>query len=161
MKASGTFAIIAALAVAACSSGSQSGTPDTDAGGPVGFMGARWTANLSAQPGSPSTTVSGTGTVMGNSENTQTRVEVSLNGAQADARLPWHLHRGTCGNDQGIVGEASEYAPLTVGSDGRATGSATITVPMPTTGEYMINVHASSTDLGTIVACGNLSGPSQ
>jgi hypothetical protein len=156
MKSFAKLALAASLVLAACSSGAQSG--DTDTVEPVGFLGARWSANLTAPAGSPTPEVSGTATVMGNSDSTQTRVAVTLNGATPAASLPWHLHRGTCGNDQGIVGEASDYAALTVGSDGRANGSATINVPVPASGEYMVNVHASATDLGTIVACGNLTG---
>ena len=157
MRASTTFAFAAVL-LAACSSGSQSG--DTNRAEPVGFMGARWSATLTPPPGSPTPQVAGTGTVMGNADSTQTRVEVALTGATPAANLPWHLHRGTCGNDQGIVGEAADYTPITVGENGRATSTATIDLAMPHSGEYMINVHASPTDLGTIVACGNLTGPS-
>jgi hypothetical protein len=151
--------ILAALGLAACGGGySQSDTTDTGAA-PMGFMGAQWSASLSAQPGSPNTQITGTGTVTGNSDSTRTKVEVTLNGAAPSASLPWHLHRGTCGNDQGIVGEPANYAPLSVSSEGRATGTATLDLPMPRTGEYMINVHASSADMSTIVACGNLTGP--
>lgn len=156
MRASTTFAFAAVL-LAGCSSGSQGDTYNAE---PVGFMGARWSATLTAPAGSPAAQVTGTGTVMGNADSSQTRVEVSLNGATPAASLPWHLHRGTCGNDQGIVGEATNYTALAVGDNGRATSAATIGMAMPRSGEYMINVHASPTDLGTIVACGNLTGPS-
>ncbi len=157
MYARASLALVSLL-VAGCGGG-YSSSSTTDAA-PVGFLGARWSATLTSPPGAPGTLVSGTGTVMGNADSTQTRVEVSLAGAAPEGRHPWHLHRGTCGNDQGVVGEASSYAPLTVGTDGRARGVATIGMAMPRTGEYMINVHASPTELGTIVACGNLTGPS-
>jgi Cu-Zn family superoxide dismutase len=157
---SSTLAIVAVGALVACSRGSQ--TADTaNQAEAMGFTGARWSATLTAPPGSPAPKASGTAMVLGNAEGSQTRVEVLLNDGTAGATLPWHLHRGTCGNDQGIVGEASAYQPLVVGADGRATGSATIPMPMPRSGEYMINVHASSSDMGTIVACGNLAGPSE
>jgi hypothetical protein len=157
MKSSASIALIASLVLAGC--GGQSSNTNTDAE-PVGFMGARWSATLAPAAGSPAPQVSGTGTVMGNADSTQTRVEVGLSGATPGAEHPWHLHRGTCGSDQGIVGEAASYKQLTVGINGRATGIATLDIPMPGSGEYMINVHASPTDLGTIVACGNLTGPS-
>lgn len=157
MRVSTTFAFAAVL-LAACSSRSQSG--DTYSAEPVGFMGARWSATLTPPAGSPTPQIAGTATVMGNADSTQTRVEVSLNGATPAASLPWHLHRGTCGNDQGIVGDPAGYKPLSVGENGRATSSATIAIAMPRSGEYMINVHASPADPGTIVACGNLTGPS-
>jgi hypothetical protein len=122
-------------------------------------MGTRWNATLSPATNSPDPDVAGTATVLGNADSSQTRVEIALSGATPGAGHPWHLHRGTCGDDQGIVGEASAYPPLTVGINGRATGTATLAVPTPRSGEYMINVHASPDDLGTIVACGNLTGP--
>lgn len=158
MRISASLLLLAAVSsAAACHS--YSGQADTDTT-PVGFMGARWSATLTAQPGSPAPQVSGTATVLGNADSTQTRIDVSLTSAAPEAKLPWHLHRGSCGNDQGIVGDASAYTPLTVSSDGRATASATLDVPMPRSGEYMINIHASPTDMKTIVACGNLTGPS-
>jgi hypothetical protein len=157
MKSSASIALVASLVLAAC--GGQSSNTNTDAE-PVGFMGSRWSATLAPAAGSPAPQVSGTGTVMGNADSTQTRVEVALNDATPGAEFPWHLHRGTCGSDQGIVGEAASYKQLTVGINGRAAGTATLDIPMPRSGEFMINVHASPTDLGTIVACGNLTGPS-
>jgi hypothetical protein len=157
MKSSASLALVASLALAAC--GGQSSSTNTGAE-PVGFMGARWSATLAPAAGSPAPEVSGTATVMGNADSTQTRVDVALSGATPGAGHPWHLHRGTCGNDEGIVGEASAYTPLTVGINGRATGSATLEIPMPRSGEFMVNIHASPDDLGTIVACGNLTGPS-
>jgi hypothetical protein len=156
MKSSASFAFTAALLLAACSG--QSSNTNTDAE-PVGFMGARWSATLTPPASTADPKISGTATVMGNADSTQTRVEVNLNGATPGADLPWHLHRGTCGDDQGIVGEASAYNPLKVGVNGRSMGSATLEIAMPRSGEYMINVHASPADLGTIVACGNLTGP--
>jgi hypothetical protein len=157
MKSSASFAVTAAILLAAC--GGQSSNTDTDVQ-PVGFMGAQWSATLAPGSGSPASQVTGTATVMGNADSSQTRVEVALSGATPGAGLPWHLHRGTCGSDQGIVGDASAYKAMTVGINGRATATATLDMPMPRSGEYMINVHASPTDLGTIVACGNLTGPS-
>jgi hypothetical protein len=98
---------------------------------------------------------------MGNGDSTQTRIEVSLNNAAPNGRLPWHLHRGTCGNDQGIVGDASAYSPIVVTRSGTGTAAAVINVPLPSGSEYMVNVHASPNDLGVIVACGNLGGVKQ
>ena len=69
---------------------------------------------------------------------------------------PWHIHYGTCGNDQGIVGDANAYPPLRPGSDGTARTSATISVPLDSGRSYFVNIHKSPTELGTIVACGPL-----
>jgi hypothetical protein len=151
----GIALLIAAGTVSACSQGK----PNTDTT-PIGFMGTRWTATLTAQPGSPMPQVTGAASVMGVGDSSKSKIQVSINNATPNAQLPWHLHRGSCGNDQGIVGDPNAYQPLQVGSDGQATGSAVIGVATPRSGEYMINVHASTADLATIVACGNLTGPS-
>jgi hypothetical protein len=74
---------------------------------------------------------------------------------------PWHVHMGQCGSDRGIFGAASAYEPLRVGSDGSAEERAELQVPVPATGQYFINVHASRNNMGTIVACGNLAPPSR
>src|SRR5687767_9283845 len=69
---------------------------------------------------------------------------------------PWHVHYGSCGNDQGIVGDAGAYTPLRPGSDGTATVSATLSMPLDPARSYFVNIHKSPTELQTIVACGAL-----
>ena len=70
---------------------------------------------------------------------------------------PWHIHYGTCGNDQGIVGEPTAYPPLRPGADGTVRTNATISVPLDPTRSYFLNIHKSPTELQTIVACAPLS----
>ena len=65
------------------------------------------------------------------------------------------MHYGSCGNDQGIVGDANAY-PMLRPTNGTATVSATIAMPLDPTRSYFINIHQSPTDLPTIVACGAL-----
>jgi hypothetical protein len=76
-------------------------------------------------------------------------------GASASVR-PWHVHYGSCGNDQGIVGDANAYSPLRPGADGTASTNATISVPLDPARSYFINIHKSPAELTTIVACGSL-----
>lgn len=86
----------------------------------------------------------------------------SINVAFREARgmsgtvRPWHLHFGTCGNDQGIVGDANAYQALRPGPDGTASASAAISVPLDPSRSYFVNIHKSPTELQTIVACGAL-----
>jgi hypothetical protein len=91
----------------------------------------------------------------------QATAYVSLSNAVPGGKYPWHVHRGQCGSDQGIFGPADAYKPLKVESDGKATSTAVLPVPTPKTGEYFVNVHASSRNMKTIVACGNLAPPSR
>jgi hypothetical protein len=94
-----------------------------------------------------------------NTKGSGVRAHVQITNATPGAEHPWHVHRGQCGYDQGIVGSASDYEPLRVNDDGRASRDATLDMALPRTGEYFVNVHASASNLSTIVACGNLAPP--
>jgi hypothetical protein len=91
----------------------------------------------------------------------QTQAHVDISNAVPGAKHPWHVHRGKCGSDQGIFGPADGYKPLKVESDGKASAAAVLSVPLPKTGDYFVNVHASATNMKTIVACGNLAPPAR
>jgi hypothetical protein len=54
---------------------------------------------------------------------------------------------------------ASAYKPLRVDDKGTASGTAECKLPMPLSGDYYVNVHASSANLGAIISCGNLAPP--
>jgi len=116
-----------------------------------------WTATLSA----PSTYtgdehVFGSATVKPDKSGKGFTASVNIAGATPKSTHPWHVHRGTCGNDQGVVGAGSSYTPITVGDDGKGTSTATVSAPLDPNGSYIINIHASPTDMKTIVACGPL-----
>lgn len=89
----------------------------------------------------------------------RTLAHVELTNAAPGGVHPWHVHRGQCGRDLGIFGPPSVYKPLKVNGDGKAESEAQVPVPTPTQGAYFVNVHASAANMGTIVACGNLSPP--
>lgn len=91
----------------------------------------------------------------------RTRAQASLSNAVPGGVHPWHVHRGRCGGDQGIFGPADQYKPLKVGDDGRAVSDAELSVSMPRTGEFFVNIHASAKNMRTIVACGNLAPPAR
>jgi hypothetical protein len=91
----------------------------------------------------------------------RTQAHVAISNAVPGGQHPWHVHRGQCGSDQGILGPADAYPPLKVEGDGRASATATLSIPFPKTGEYFVNVHASARNLSTIVACGNLAPPAR
>ncbi len=94
-------------------------------------------------------------------EQDKTRAQVSISNASPGGRHPWHVHRGQCGQDQGILGPADAYEPLRVDSDGKASQTAELSIPLPRSGSYFINVHASASNMSTIVACGNLAPPAR
>lgn len=119
----------------------------------VSAPGEDWNATLSGQGG---TTVGGT--VEARAGEMGTTATIRLQGASSGARHPWHIHKGTCGSNGPIVGPASAYPVLMVGSDGRATATATVAVNIDVgdDDDYYVNVHASPENLGTIVSCGDL-----
>ena len=109
-----------------------------------------WSATINSMNGS---TISGTAS--GTTAHDSTHVTVNISGGQPGATLPWHIHDGKC-NDASppVFGNASEYPPLVVGSDGKATATAHLGTKLNEASSYIINVHASPTNMGTIVACG-------
>ena len=115
-------------------------------------QGEVWNARLAGQGNFTSVT----GTASATSINAQMTANISLTGATAGAVYPWHVHEGKCGSGGAIVGDASAYTPLTVGSDGTAQGNATVGTTLHEAREYHVNVHASASDMATIIACGNL-----
>jgi hypothetical protein len=94
-------------------------------------------------------------------DSNQTKAHVEITNAAPGGRHPWHVHRGQCGTDMGILGPADAYHVLKVSGDGKAQDDATLPVPLPTTGQYFVNVHASAQNMSTIVACGNLAPPAR
>ena len=86
---------------------------------------------------------------------------VEIENAVPGGEFPWHVHRGQCGSDQGILGAADAYQPLKVDGNGRASATAKLPIALPKTGNFHVNVHASSKNMKTIVACGNLAPPAQ
>jgi hypothetical protein len=150
-------AAVAAVMLSACGviGGSKSDVAPREV--PVG---ERWNATLAT----PSTLagavqVQGTGWLGAGPDRNTTRASVRITNATPGGLHPWHVHRGRCGADQGILGPPTSYGNLTVGSDGVATANVVVPQPYVTTGEFFVNVHASPSNLGTIIACGNLAPP--
>lgn len=145
---------ILAVTLIGCASTPPPAPPPPPAPAPVVVEPVRWSGDLAANPGfrgarggiAVSTSPGGTAATIAYGE---------IPGQTGTVR-PWHIHRGTCGNDQGIVGDASAYPPLRPGSSGTATASATVRPQLMRSGSYFVNVHQSPSDLGTIVACATL-----
>jgi hypothetical protein len=158
MRHSGAaFLLGLTLAAAGCGGKKVEIDPET------AVVGTRWNATL-ATPAqlTGAVQVKGTGWMGEEKGDTnKTRAFVSIQNAVPGGEHPWHVHMGQCGNDRGIVGAADAYEPLRVGSSGQAQEMAELQVPVPRSGQYFINVHASRNNMGTIVACGNLAPPSR
>ena len=90
------------------------------------------------------------GTVTLTAEGQKTRVEIAIANAPAGPQ-PAHIHQGTCAK----LDPKPKY-PLTSVVDGLS--STTVDVPMAELikGGLAVNVHKSTSDLPTYVACGDL-----
>ena len=126
------------------------GEVDVDVESPT-KKGEDWNGSLVARGGSGIT-----GTFKANVADGKTTVSVNLANAMAGQRLPWHVHNGTCDNDMGIFGDASSYPVIVVANDGTASVNTVLNFTLDEAKDYMINGHASPTNLQTIVACGDL-----
>lgn len=160
MRANATVSlIVSAFVLGSCGGGRQAVEINPDAQ-PIT---SRWNGTLSTPP-----ELAGIVQVRGNGwmgadpkDAGETRAHVDISNAIPGAKHPWHVHRGQCGSDQGIFGAADAYKPLEVEKDGKASSTATLQVPAPKTGQYFVNVHASASNMKSIVACGNLAPPAR
>jgi Cu-Zn family superoxide dismutase len=152
-------ALALAAAAAACTptyttAGSTGATPAPAAssGGDMSGM-TQYSANLAAMNGS---TVHGTAMVHSMAAGQQT-VALQISGGTAGATYPWHIHTGSCSEGMtSIVGSGQLYTALGTSGDGTASLTTNVPVTLDPAQRYHVNVHASPTDMGTIVACGDL-----
>jgi len=136
------------IGLAACSSSGSNETGDID---PVSDRVGDWSSNI--QPVGNFTV---RGTAKAQSVGVGTGITISIEGAAHHAQHPWHVHRGVCGDNGPIVGDANNYPTLNVSMEGRASADATIGTSLNERDSYYVNVHKSPTELGTIVGCGKL-----
>jgi len=150
--------ILAALAVSSCG-----GRKAVEISPSTVAVASRWNGTLTSPPELAGVSSIQGSAWMGPDEKNADRsqAQVNLSNAVPGGLHPWHVHRGRCGQDQGIFGPAEAYKPLKVGGDGRASSKAVLDVATPKTGELFVNVHASAQNVQTIVACGNLAPPSR
>jgi hypothetical protein len=89
--------------------------------------------------------------------NDRQTAQVQITGGSPSALYPWHIHTGTCADGMTpIVGSPQLYTALGTSTDGSASLTADLPITIDATRRYHVNVHASPTDMGTIVASGVL-----
>jgi hypothetical protein len=123
-------------------------------------VGERWNATLATPAGlQGAVQVRGTGYLARDPNGSKAVIHIS--NATPGGVHPWSVRVGHCGTDNPVFGDLSAYPNLKVDKDGTAQESALLSVPFPTRGEYSLEVRASQTNMGTVIACGNLAPPSQ
>jgi hypothetical protein len=153
----------ASLIVSAFTLGSCGGRQAVEISPDAQSIAARWNGTLSTPAGLAGVTdIRGQAWMAADQKDpNQTRAYIDISNAVPGGRHPWHVHRGQCGHDQGILGPPDAYKPLKVEGNGRANSTAVLAMPQPKTGDFFVNVHASARNMGTIVACGNLAPPAR
>jgi hypothetical protein len=123
----------------------------------------RWSASLSTPPQlQGAIQVTGVAWMAQRQKDTsETQVHIEVANEAPGGRHPWHVHRGQCGTDQGVLDTPDAYPVLKVGGDGKAKADAELRMPAPQAGQYYVDVHASTANMGTLVACGNMAPPAR
>ncbi len=101
-------------------------------------------------------TVTGIATMSGSQGGNTTVIAMTLGGPRGT--YIWHIHEGKCGSMGVLMGNKSNYPPVTVGDSGQITFRANLNFYPPAGGTYVIEVH-QGTDPGSegnVVACGTL-----
>jgi hypothetical protein len=155
-------ASLSILGLAACNPFRQQGAVELSTGDAA--LNSRWHANLA----SPATLagivqMNGSASMAPAAEGGGTVVTLDLANASPGGVHPWEARSGQCGtmSDGGVFGIREAYKPLEIGSNGRASGSATVQIETPEAGRYFVVVHASDENSATVVACGNLAPPTR
>jgi hypothetical protein len=104
--------------------------------------------------------MTGSATMAPGNDARSTRVMVELSNATPGGEHPWALHRGHCDSAEELLGQRSDYEPIKVDNDGRATASANVDMHTPTSGSYSVRVTASPSNTRMVLACANLAPPS-
>lgn len=103
------------------------------------------TIQLKAENGS---SVSGTAVLT--AEKNQTKVEIQVQ--NADGGRPAGIHQGTCDN----LNPQATFPLETVQSNGKSTTTVSTSLDSLLSGQYVVNLRESSTQLGVYVACGQI-----
>jgi hypothetical protein len=127
---------------------------------PDNVVASRWNATLST-PAAMQGVVQAQGRswITSVDEGRKTRVDVELSNVTVGGDHPWVLRTGQCGMGGSELIRGSGNNALKVGGDGRAKADATMDRYFQTTGDYALEVLASSENTTTVIACGNFAPP--
>jgi len=92
-----------------------------------------------------------TGSATLTSAGNKTNVVIALNGVASNSVEPAHIHAGTCAK----LDPKPTY-PLTSVAGGQSATTLNVPLSALQTGGFAINVHQSTTNISTYVACGNI-----
>jgi len=127
---------------------------------PDNVVALRWNAMLSTPSAMQGVVqVEGRSWITSVDEGRKTRVDVELSNVTVGGNHPWVLRTGQCGMSGGELLRGNGNSALKVERDGRAKADATMDRYFQTTGDYALEVLASSENATTVIACGNFAPP--
>jgi hypothetical protein len=100
--------------------------------------------------------ITGDAAITPSADGTGAEVNVMIMGDTPGATRPWHIHIGSCAAPGGVLGGGRSYTPITIDGSGHGMSKATLPVAVPDSGSYYVNIHESAGNMGSIVACGDL-----
>lgn len=147
MGSSRSLSVVVALSALACTSGvsAQGGTPATSAAPPM-------IATLNAVD----SRIYGSIRVESGEKPNELRAKISVRGSTADQQLPWEIRAGTCGEKGQQLGPQAAFRTISIRSDGTGDVTAILPITLVADQRYSVNVLASRTNRGRVVACGVL-----
>ena len=149
-----SLCLAATLALGACvhtATNEATGKVDVDVESPT-KKGEDWKAGLKGMGGFASVV----GQVKANVLEGKTTASISIDGATSGGQYPWMIHEGTCNQPGNPVGMASDYPLVSIGADGKGHATANVMHRLDEAKDYVVVVHASQSDMQTVVACGDL-----
>ena len=148
-----TLAVVSSLCVSAIAAAQARSTAHDHAATQTSGGSAVATAPLTALLTGPLGTHSATGTATVEGRT----VRVTWAGDRPGSTRPWYVRRGTCSRDDGVLGAAGAYRPITVDAGGNGTATATLDAPLADGHAYVVAVLDSLTEAGSdVIACGPL-----
>jgi hypothetical protein len=146
--------LLCALALTACVRTARdpaTGTVDIDVESPT-KTGEDWSARLTGM--GTYSMMSGTSTAR--VAEGRTNATVTLTGGVSGQVHPWAIHEGKCSAMGTMVGTMSAYPDITIGANGNGQANVQLDARLDEAKDYAVAVHASHSNMATIIACGDL-----
>jgi hypothetical protein len=146
--------VLAATVAAGCvrtRTDPATGRTDVDVESPA-QRGEDWSGQLTGRGSYTSVT----GSVQAQSIDGRTTITTTIEGDTPNSGRAWALHEGRCDSGGPMLGTMSDYPTLQVAGDGRGRATATLQNMLNEAKSYYVAVHASHSDMATIVACGEI-----
>lgn len=133
--------------------------------GQLSTANARWTGSIkpaqrnTGTVGSPAKLMIEGSVIMKRDtrDTTRSRIDLLLSTPTGNSSVSWALVSGRCSSNGVPVLPVNNFAPIDVGSSGRAEHSVTIPFEFPVQGAYHVDIYAGNrATLSDVVACAEL-----